>query len=374
MGFIFETIYFGIVIICFFYLFILYQNSKTEWEIIETNDDNLPFVSIIVPTMEEERNIENCLESLTKLDYPKKEIIVVDGGSTDRTVEIAKQYPVKVIVDPSLPHPWIGKSYGCHLGYNSSKGDVLLFTDADTVHKPESLRVTVSHLLGTESVLFSMLPYQKCEKWYEYFVSYFFFFAYLVGGPLNNINNQYNKDSYLAIGQYMLFTREGYEELGGHLAVNSTLVEDFAFAKLCKEKEMKLYFRNETYLVQTRMYPTNFRDFYHGFKKSIAGGLTTARPWRIFFIILWLIYIVSSPYFLISSFFRRAEGWLLFDFSIGIIVNIIIYLACAAAIWWYWRKKIDIFMILIAIYSRIRGQKVLWKTRLYSAKELQSQK
>ena len=159
VGWFFESLYIALVIICFAYLFTLIQNSRNGWQILDLKDDQLPFVSIIVPTLEEEVNIRKCLTSLTKLDYPHFEIIVVDGGSKDKTVEIANSYSVTTIVDENLPTGWIGKSYGCHVGYLAAQGDVLLFTDADTKHTPSSLRITVSHLLGSEVALFSILPY-----------------------------------------------------------------------------------------------------------------------------------------------------------------------------------------------------------------------
>jgi glycosyltransferase involved in cell wall biosynthesis len=384
MGFITEIVYLSIVLICFIYLITLIQNSKTEWEFLEIDKNNCPLVSIIVPTLNEENNIGKCLDSLLKLEYPNTEIIVVDGGSTDKTSREVSKYPVKFFEDPYLPEGWIGKSYGCHLGYMKSKGDILLFTDADTTHSPQSLNITVRHLLGTEADLFSMQPFQQCKKWYEYLVSYFYFLGFLAGGPINDINNQYNKDAFLAIGQYMMFTRKGYENLGGHLAVSGSLVEDLALAKLCKEKEMRLNFMNFSGLVSTRMYPTSFSDFYRGFKKSIAGGVLTAKFWRIIFIVFWLAYYLLSPYFLIQSFIMK-PNWFYLDYSIGILVNSTLYLAFAVSVWWYWRRKgdwnllfflfypitmlIDFIMILIAIYSGIRGKPVIWKTRFYSTKQ-----
>ncbi|MHA1225039.1 MAG: glycosyltransferase, partial [Candidatus Heimdallarchaeaceae archaeon] len=93
---------------CLVYLVELARNSKVTWQVLELQESSAPSVSIIVPTLNEERNIENCLKSLLELDYPLVEIIVVDGGSEDRTVEIAKKWTDKVIVDSFLPRGWIG--------------------------------------------------------------------------------------------------------------------------------------------------------------------------------------------------------------------------------------------------------------------------
>ena len=382
MHWVIESLYLFLVIVCFVYFFVLLQNSRNGWQLLELEDDEMPFVSIIVPTLEEENNIRKCLDSVTKLDYPNYEVLVVDGGSKDKTAEIAESYGVKVIVDANLPTGWIGKSYGCHVGYTNAKGEVLLFTDADTKHKPESLRITVSQLLGADVALFSMLPYLEAYRFYEYFPSYLYFLSYLCGGPREDVNNKYNKDSFIASGQYMLFTREGYEELGGHTAISSSLVEDVALAKLTKEKELGLSYFDGTRLVQTRMYPDGFGQFFRAFRRSIWGGIVTLTPWRIFFMILWLVYFVLAPIFMIQSFFSDDPYFIWANYTIGIIVNTILYLAYAATIYLYWRKRgdlkwyfalffpitqiINFIVIGVAIYFGLRGKKVSWKGRYYS--------
>ena len=62
-------------------------------------DSNLPFISVIVPALNEEQNIRECLVSLLEADYPpeRREILVVDNGSTDRTAEIVKSFPVRYL-------------------------------------------------------------------------------------------------------------------------------------------------------------------------------------------------------------------------------------------------------------------------------------
>ncbi|MEM2739632.1 MAG: glycosyltransferase [Candidatus Bathyarchaeia archaeon] len=86
--------------------------------------------SIIIPVKNCESTIADLLSSIANLDYPKDlvEVIIVDGGSTDRTIEIASGYPVKIIEEPGL-----GPGYGRMVGVKHSRGDILAFTDGDCV-------------------------------------------------------------------------------------------------------------------------------------------------------------------------------------------------------------------------------------------------
>lgn len=87
-----------------------------------------PFVSIIIPAKNEEHNIGKCLSALASIDYPKYEIILIDNGSTDKTIEVAKGYGAIVFEKPELTISGM-RNYGAR----HSSGDVLAFVDADVV-------------------------------------------------------------------------------------------------------------------------------------------------------------------------------------------------------------------------------------------------
>jgi glycosyltransferase involved in cell wall biosynthesis len=86
-------------------------------------------VSVIVPTWNEEKYLPRCLLSLVdQKDAELYEIIVVDGGSADQTVEIAEKHASKVLVKPDLP---VGAAR--NTGAEHAEGKILAFIDADTV-------------------------------------------------------------------------------------------------------------------------------------------------------------------------------------------------------------------------------------------------
>ena len=92
----------------------------------------LPTISIIIPTYNEEPNIERCLNSIFKQDYPRKllEVLLVDNYSQDKTVEIAKKYPV-VILMSRIKDTQVSKM----VGLRRAKGDLFYHMDADLEFK-----------------------------------------------------------------------------------------------------------------------------------------------------------------------------------------------------------------------------------------------
>src|SRR4030043_606813 len=79
-----------------------------------------PLISVLVPARNEEENIEACLKSLQKQDYPNFEVIVLDDSSADRTaglVEaiVAKDDRIRLIKGEPLPGGWAGKPFACFL-------------------------------------------------------------------------------------------------------------------------------------------------------------------------------------------------------------------------------------------------------------------
>ena len=95
----------------------------------ERNDENLPFVSFIIPTYNEEKNIERCLRSIKSQNYPtnKVEVIVVDGMSEDNTVNIAKNYSNRIILNKKRI---VGNAL--KLGVEAAKGEILAIVNADS--------------------------------------------------------------------------------------------------------------------------------------------------------------------------------------------------------------------------------------------------
>ena len=138
--------------------------TKTPYLDKFENTNNLtPKVSIILPARNEEKYLAKCLDSLIEQDYENYEIVVIDDSSEDTTGKIIAEYAKKNskiihVSANSKPEGWMGKNWACMEGYRHAKGELLLFTDADTKHSNQVISLAVSHLLSLQLDALSAIP------------------------------------------------------------------------------------------------------------------------------------------------------------------------------------------------------------------------
>ena len=104
-------------------------------------------VTVIVPTYNEQRDIEACLSSLVSQSYPDLEIIVVDDGSIDDTILNVKKFPVLL---KAQTHQGAGAAR--NLGAKYATGDILVFVDADMTFSPDFISNLVKPILEHKSI------------------------------------------------------------------------------------------------------------------------------------------------------------------------------------------------------------------------------
>ena len=337
----------------------------------------LPLVSIILPAKDQARTIDQCVNSLVHLDYPNKEVIVVQGRSTDETQNLLNKYKYKtaLIEEDPLPEGWVGKNWACHQGYKQAKGELLLFTDGDSVHSHDSLTRTVSYLQTTQADMVTIAPGTILNTFWEKLLQppIFLLIMLFVGGKLVNRDNRQNA---LGNGQYMLFRRASYEKIGGHYAVREKIVEDYALARRLKASGMRMRMVTANDAVGVRMY-SSLGEIWRGWRKNfytvsqdhMLPSALLRLSWM--FVILVLPYIVLSygilqtpmsplnPYLLAGGFmtFLLWLGIIILDRSIRIPIGYALLFPIGIIVY-----------IAIGIDSTIRGALGLgfpWKGRVY---------
>ena len=247
-----------------------------------------PLVSVVVPARDEALNIEVCLRSVTASTYPRFEVIVVDDRSTDDTAALARAVPpgrarsVDVVDGEPLPDGWLGKPWACHQGAVRARGELILFTDADTTHHPDLLGRAVAGLREERADLMTVVGRQLMETFWERLVQPQIFLVMLLRFPdfERTARNGRWRDA-IANGQFLLFTRAAYEGIGGHEAVRDEVVEDLAMAQRVKRAGLALRMRGAEPLLETRMY-RSLAELVAGWSKNLViGGLqSVARPIR----------------------------------------------------------------------------------------------
>ena len=106
-------------------------------------------ISIIIRTYNEEKHIQEVLESLNKQTYKNYEIILIDSESTDRTVEIAKKYSVKVV---SIKKKDFNYSYASNVGIMNATGDILCFLSGHSVPVKETYLEDTNNVFQNENI------------------------------------------------------------------------------------------------------------------------------------------------------------------------------------------------------------------------------
>jgi cellulose synthase/poly-beta-1,6-N-acetylglucosamine synthase-like glycosyltransferase len=182
------------------------------------------------------------------------EIIVVDDGSTDRTREIAKSFAGVRVVEPApLPPGWIGKNNALVAGAKEARGEWLLFTDADTVHRAGSLARSLEEAQRQKAALLSYSPEQEVHGFWERAVMPVIFAELASSYRPSDVSDPASSAA-AANGQYILISREAYDAVGGHEGIAASLLEDVALARAVKASGRKIFFRYGNDAVRTRMY------------------------------------------------------------------------------------------------------------------------
>ncbi|MCC7209358.1 MAG: glycosyltransferase [Anaerolineae bacterium] len=342
-----------------------------------------PRISVLVPARDEAESITACVESLAQQGDPRMEIaeiIVLDDHSTDDTGEkldaLARRYPHLTVIHAAdadqTPPGWNGKSHACQRLAERAGGEWLLFTDADTEHLPRSIARGVERALALDVDLLSVSPYQRTESWSERLVVPFIVdFLPLIGLNFRAIWRG-TADHVAANGQYLLVRAAAYRALGGHAAIATALVDDFALARRFKANGRRIALLNGADMLRCRMYH-NAGEVWRGFSKNVLFGLETSslrrRPAWLALLFAWAyasVFVVPYVHLLSARWRRIAVLELAWMATLRGMAGAFLKrppleaLTTPAGAWSVMALGVG------ALYRRWRGQKVTWKGRDYS--------
>lgn len=275
--------------------------------------EKYPFVSVIIPARNEERNIGNILDDLSKQNYPSFEVIVYDDASTDKTAETASGFSSLfkcfnlIQAESAPPDGWFGKNYACYVPAQKAKGDYLLFIDADVSVSPWFLKDMVTFSQKHKLHLLSIFPVQIMKTEGEKLLVPLMNRVLLSLLPLILTRISRRVSLSAANGQVMFFNAETYKKYQFHSLVRSEIVDDIAIFRALKRLRLKSQTLLSNGQVSCRMY-NSFATALNGFSKNVFsffGGsvmmavlyaATSALGWipvvlsgNMLFLLIWLI-------------------------------------------------------------------------------------
>jgi chlorobactene glucosyltransferase len=343
-----------------------------------TWEGKVPFVSVLVPARDEAANIDTCLNSLCRQDYPDFEILVLDDNSTDDTGEIVERMAlrdcrIQLIRGETLPEDWAGKPFACYQLAERARGDWLLFVDADTIHAPDMLSRVMAVALETGPSLLSGFPRQLTGSLPQKIAIPMMYFIVLGWLPLWWLQSSAKPRASLAIGQFLLFPKEAYWRIGGHRAVQARILEDVWLGVETVRHGGRHLAIDLSPVVSCNMY-RSISGMWEGFVKWIYS-VAALSPLGLF------LMIMAAFIFYFAPFYCLWEELFLTDTSSGWRYLLVFQVAVILLMRWAVDSRFKIpvistvlhpagisFLLLSALYGgaqRLLGGGVHWKERLY---------
>ncbi len=235
-----------------------------------------PRVSIVVAGRNEELHVEEAMRSLLALDYPDLEVVAVDDRSTDGTGAVlrrvaagdARLRPVSI---RELPGGWLGKNHALHRGAAEASGELLLFTDADVVFEPSTLKRAVRYMRERELDLLTASPELVVRGFGVgiFLVTFALFFSmfsrpWRARGP--------SPRDHVGVGAFNLVRADLYRRSGGHEPIRMRPDDDMKLAKHLKKaggREELVFGRG---LMRVAWYST-VREAVRGLEKNAFSGV-----------------------------------------------------------------------------------------------------
>jgi glycosyltransferase involved in cell wall biosynthesis len=239
--------------------------ARPEWDRRPATPGGEPRVSIIVPARNEEENIRETLLQLLALDYSNYEIIAVNDRSTDRTGQImaavaaalksscgtdtpdrvpaaplqtdadrsVRATQLQVIHISDLPAGWLGKTHAMWMAGRQATGEWLLFTDADVLFTPDSVRRAVAYAEAERADHVVLFPRMIMKSAGERMMIAFFQALFVFGHRPWKVADPKARD-HMGVGAFNLVRRSVYDTVGTYRALRMEVLDDMKLGKVIK--------------------------------------------------------------------------------------------------------------------------------------------
>lgn len=330
-----------------------------------------PSVSVVIAARDEEAELGRALDSVLAQDLPLREVVVVEGGSRDRSREViaARAPKVRLVDEPPLPPGWVGKNWACRTGALATTGEWLLFLDADVRLHPAAVRTTLAWAQRESAALATIAPRVEMVGFWERVVLPFYVQMVLTYFRAPHVNRARSRTA-MANGQFWLARRSDYEALGGHEAVRSHVLEDVAIARRFRAAGRPIRVAWGPGLATTRMYRDR-HEMFEGILKNIHGVEFSATRQVAFVVgllaLFWLPLAVLPVGLVLGSVPLSVVGGVLAFALFGKHVVFARAVGAPAAYGLAFPLAVGFYLVALAtsLVRGLRGGEVTWKGRAY---------
>lgn len=266
------------LILSFHYVIFLFKvyYGLSKLRIVESERIPQEFISIIVPFRNEEKNILNIYNSLTAQNYPteKYEIIFVDDSSNDNSLILLKNLQKKENVSiHSVPKDYsknAHKKRAIRFGIEKSKGEIIVTTDADCIHKKDWLRNLLKFMDEKTGFVSGPVEFISNSNLFSKMQRLEFAGLVITGAGLIGCNNPV-----ICNAANIAYRKKAFEEVNGftYQMSLSSGDDELLMQKMHRDTDYKIKFAlDKNAIVSTEANPT-IKEFYHQRKRWASKGL-----------------------------------------------------------------------------------------------------
>ena len=251
-------------------------------------------VTLLIPARNE---AETLPETLPRVLAQGAKVIVLDDSSEDATADIVRSLQLgegqlELLSGKPLPAGWSGKNWACQQLSEAVTTGVFIFTDADVLWEPCALDSVLAFRASKTAEFVSVWPRQLTYSLWERVTVSLIDQILLSALPYLGVRYSSSASFCAGNGQMMLWSRAGYERVGGHAAFRSEVLEDVRMAQAAKREGLKVALSLGGAMMATRMYRTD-AALIEGFSKNILAASGSASALFFTLVINTLIHSLS---------------------------------------------------------------------------------
>lgn len=335
-----------------------------------------PSLSIIVPACNEEKKIEGAMRSLLQQDYHDFEIVAIDDRSTDRTGEIldrlaASDPRLRVDHITHLPQGWLGKNHALHEGATRARGEWLLFTDADVVMAPTTLRKSLAYAIEHKLDHLTLSPEVVMPgTLLKMFTAAFVIFFSMYARPWNAVKSK--SRSFVGVGAFNLVRAEAYRAIDGHSRIAMRPDDDMKLGKMIKQSG----FRQEALIghgmVSVEWY-SSLQEVIYGLTKNMFAGV----DYRLSIVVLSVVAQLTTFLWPFVAVFVTSGAVFWLNLSVVMIILALFGYVSPYAHGKRWHGigfpvvcAILIYIILRSTFLTLRDRGITWRGTFYPLDQL----